>query len=105
MVSKAFSRADAVRVAHAPDASVTAADSRADCDTGRKQRRPIDSGEIADREELATSPADEITFLSRPLMSELPRAKGDHTSRACGPPVFSSLSRILPMSRGKEVGF
>ena len=38
-------------VAHAPDASVTAADSRADCDTGGKERRPIDRGEVADRKE------------------------------------------------------
>jgi hypothetical protein len=38
-------------VAHAPDASVTAPDSRADCDTGVKERRPIDRGEVADRKE------------------------------------------------------
>jgi hypothetical protein len=38
-------------LAHAPDASGTAADSRADCDTGGKQRRPIDRGEVADRKE------------------------------------------------------
>jgi len=31
--------------------SVTAPDSRAHCDTGGKQRRPIDSGEVADRKE------------------------------------------------------
>jgi hypothetical protein len=36
---------------HAPDASVTASDSRADCDTGGKERRPIDRGEVADRKE------------------------------------------------------
>jgi hypothetical protein len=34
-----------------PDASITAADSRADCDTGGKERRPIDRGEVADRKE------------------------------------------------------
>jgi hypothetical protein len=38
-------------VAHAPDDSVTAFGSRADCDTGGKQRRPIDGGEVADRKE------------------------------------------------------
>jgi hypothetical protein len=38
-------------VAHAPDDSVTAPDSRADCDTGGKERRPIDRGEVADRKE------------------------------------------------------
>ena len=31
-------------VAHAPDASVAAADNCADCETGGKQRRPIDRG-------------------------------------------------------------
>jgi hypothetical protein len=36
---------------HAPDASVTAADNCADCDTAGKQRRPIDRGEVADRKE------------------------------------------------------
>ena len=38
-------------VAHAPDGSVTAPDSGADCDTGGKERRPIDRGEVADRKE------------------------------------------------------
>ena len=38
-------------VAHAPDASITAADNCADCDTGGKQRRPINRGEVADRKE------------------------------------------------------
>jgi hypothetical protein len=44
-------RGVAERVAHAPDASVTAADSRADCDRGGKDRRPIDRGEVADRKQ------------------------------------------------------
>jgi hypothetical protein len=38
-------------VAHAPDASVTTAGNRADCNMGGKQRRPIDRGEVADRKE------------------------------------------------------
>jgi hypothetical protein len=38
-------------VAHAPDDSATAPGSGADCDTGGKERRPIDRGEIADRKE------------------------------------------------------
>jgi hypothetical protein len=38
-------------VAHAPDATVTAAGNGADCDTGGKQRRPIERGEVADRKE------------------------------------------------------
>jgi hypothetical protein len=37
-------------VADAPDASVTAADSRADCDTGGKQRRPLDRSEVTQRQ-------------------------------------------------------
>jgi hypothetical protein len=36
---------------HAPDACAIASDSCADCDTGGKQRRSIDSGEVADRKE------------------------------------------------------
>jgi hypothetical protein len=36
-------------VAHAPDDSVTDPASRADCDTGGKERRAIDRGEVADR--------------------------------------------------------
>jgi hypothetical protein len=37
-------------VAHAPDASFNAADSRADCDTGGVQRRPVHRCELAERE-------------------------------------------------------
>jgi hypothetical protein len=37
-------------VAHAPDDSATAPGG-ADCDTGGKERRPIDRGEVADRKE------------------------------------------------------
>jgi hypothetical protein len=39
------------RVAHAPDVSISAADRRADCHTGGKQRRPIDPAEVIDRAE------------------------------------------------------
>jgi hypothetical protein len=38
-------------IAHAPDASVTAADSRADCDTGGEERRPFHASEVADCQE------------------------------------------------------
>jgi hypothetical protein len=88
-------------VAHAPDASVTAPDSRADCDTGGKERRPIDRGEVADRKEpsplhrLTQSRSSRGWLISEPLTST-----GDHCSRVCVPPSFSSLSQILPASRG-----
>jgi hypothetical protein len=40
-------RGEAKGVAHAPDVSVSAADSRADRDTGGTERRPVQRSEVA----------------------------------------------------------
>ena len=49
-------------VAHAPDVSVPAADSRADCDTGGKQRARLTVVKLLIAKNIAASPADAITF-------------------------------------------
>ena len=43
-------------VAHAPDASVTAADSRADCDTGGKSAARLTAVKLLIAKNIATSP-------------------------------------------------
>ena len=85
-----------------PDASIVVTDSDADCDTGGRQRRPIDSGEVPDPKEHRHFVIDAITFLSGLVDQRTIRAKGDHSSRVCGPPVFSSLSRFPTISRGER---
>ena len=88
-------------VAHAPDASVNAVDSRADCDARGKGRRPLDRGEVADvKQHRHFTWVTQITVLGGELIIELRTSQGDHCSRVCGPPAFSSLLRTLPASRG-----
>ena len=91
-------------VAHAPDASITAADNCADCHTGGKQRRPIDSGEVADSTEHRPRHP-EVHSRSRPgsLNREPCMSRGDHCSRVCVPPAFPSLSWKVTASRGRRV--
>ena len=41
---------------------------------------------------IATSPTEAITFLSRPVDQRTAHEQGDHCSRVCVPPAFPSLS-------------
>lgn len=86
-------------VAHAPDDSVTARDSRADCDTGGEERRPNEVVKLLIARNIATSPGDAITLLCGELITEPLTSKGDHCSEVFGPPSFPSLSWIEGIQR------
>jgi hypothetical protein len=73
-----------VGVAHAPDASATAADSRADCDTGGTQRRP-DRNEVDTAKNIAESNATRTTLSQPQLGTEQLTVGGTLLPRFCSP--------------------
>ena len=91
-------------VAHAPDPTFAAVDSRADCDTGgTSRRRPVQRSEVAHSEEHRQFelPGNQAIL---PSHSRAPRCatEGERCSRVCVPLSFSSLSQILTASRGER---
>jgi hypothetical protein len=89
-------------VAHAPDASVTTAGNRADCDTAANSAARLTVVKLLIAKNIATSPTDAITFLSRPVDQRTVHEQG-------GPPLPSLCSPLLffafmasAASRGRE---
>ena len=91
-------------VAHAPDASFAAADSRADCDTGGTERRPLHRGEVLTAKDIgkSTLPSTQVDSAAGICTRAVREQEGERCSRVCVPPSFSSLSRILTASRGER---
>ena len=87
-------------VAHAPDASVTVADSRADCDPGGTERRPPTphrTPRLGRTSPNLSRPAVEWTSPRTPRSTA--RVKGEHCSRVCVPPLFSYFRSELEQPR------
>ncbi len=85
-----------------PDVSIVVTDSGVDCDTGGRQRRPIDSAEVAARKEHRHFAIDAITFLSWLVDRRTDTSKGGTTPpESVVPPCFLRFRGFLPISRGE----
>jgi hypothetical protein len=79
-------------VAHAPDASVTTADSRADFDTDGEERRPFNASEGADYQEHRGSSAGQVGRPARELSRRTARGtQGTTAPASVVPPPFLRL--------------
>jgi hypothetical protein len=90
-------------VAHAPDACVTAADSRADFDTGGEERRPSTRAKLLVVRNIAKCEMPSRSSDPRVGQTKYAIDAGDHSSRVCGPPDFSSLSWIAKHPDEREL--
>jgi hypothetical protein len=90
-------------VAHAPDVSFTASDSRADCDTGGTKRRPLHRSEIAQSQghqpiDLAVK---DVHATARLTESCAPR-RGNIAPESAFPPLFFRQSSVGTLQPGSE---
>ena len=90
-------------VAHAPDASVTAADSRADCDTGGTERRPVQRSEVAHcKEHRRTNAPRNSRRHGRAVGGEQSPGRGNTAPGSVFPPCGRTFIRKLRILDGVE---
>ena len=91
-----------VGVAHAPDASSSAANSRADSDTGGTKRRPRQRSETTHSQGHRPIDLHPGNVHATACFDGEPRVEqGEHSSRVCVPPVLSSIE--VKQSGNQEV--
>jgi hypothetical protein len=90
-------------VAHAPDASATAADNRAHCETGGTERRPVHRNEVAHcKEHRQINAADNDVDQAAQLSTNSSPGGGNTAPASVFPPSWRTFIRKLRILGGVE---